>query len=180
MIQKSFYNVLTGQSENNGHIPPGNQGWISDIPDLSGSLIGQYPYLPIIIPAHVPRKIYIRRVLAGYASDEYNASLINAGSEFDRETIRLSSMTELTVWVDPGGVAFWSASPPGTESSNPINDISLIQDFDNKPHKFVTANFDPPILVDRDNGWGDKIAMTVATGIEIDWAYLEIGYETTE
>ena len=152
ITQSSFYwlaRVGGGLSGVYESLAPGGHSFISDTPDLASG------YEPLPFPDWFPRKVYIPRIIAGYACSTKPAP---------------ESINEMTVWVDPKGLGYSSAQ--GAESGADFTrDISLVQHITSDQYVFVTRNFNHPILCDRDAG--DKLAVSVGLGTMISWLYVE-------
>ena len=87
-------------------------------------------------------------------------------------------ITEISVWIDPQGGAYWHGNPPGSESTDYRDDIPLYHGFSEK--QWVSGNVIhvPPVLFDQTKG--DLLGMTCSSNIRFSWMALLLNYEVVD
>lgn len=182
-------------------IPAGGKQFITDTPDPlppgppTTTRFGHWD-----LPTDFPRKVLICRTIVIWESAGYNtlqsyltppapsgAYLDPAASIlYDLRQYLWQFMTALKwllgrtnmegmVWVDPGGLHFSTATPPGAENSDYSKLNVVMHEFNPNPMlNYDTKDCRYPIPFNRDAG--DKLAIQVNNADALNWLGVSIQY----
>src|SRR5258708_36680738 len=187
-VQKHYYQILPGFTG------PASMQYITDTsdplpqPPTTPSKFAHWP-----LPTWFPRKALIVRAIVIYESQFYNvltqSSLYPQATSdalFDlREyayrflnTLHQSIVrkeNETMMWVDPGGLHFSTASPPGAENSDYGPLKIIMHKYSSEPlFDYDTKIMPYAIPLDRDSG--DKLAVQISGSDTVNWVGLGISY----
>lgn len=185
--QKHIYQIFAS-------IPAGGMQYIIDTPDpLPPGPPLTTAFRHWNLPPQFPRKALINRALVCYESAGYNtlqADLTNPFASVDAEWdireyfyrsltsakfLASRSNMETMMWIDPGGVHYSTANPPGAENSDYSNLQVILHQFDPRPmFNHDTGDMVHPMPLDRDAG--DKLALQFNNADALNWAAVMISY----
>jgi hypothetical protein len=183
--QRHFHSMLK-------NIPPGGTQFITDTPDPLPSGPGITSFRHWELPVWFPQRVLINRAVVIYESVGYNTLLDTnhlqmppgGGQTNDYGWHFLMTgnwwasrlNTETMMWVDPGGVRFSTANPPGSETGADISRTAVIMhEFTSNPMmNYDTGDLHYPIALDRMAG--DKLAIQFNNSDALNWAVISLSF----